>query len=161
MERALMRDVRADPVTNSRDTLTRGSGISLARSTHVNLPGSRKSAERPGSLPRLCAIRLALAVLWLIAPVGMRVAEACVCDANPPCAATWSADAVFVGTVVNEVWEPLGGSVTWLVHNVAVTQTLRGSVGPSAALETGEPADARTASGSDFFRRRRLGHIRL
>ncbi len=147
MERLLMRDVRADPVKNSLEILSRESGISLARSTHVNLPGSCKSAERRGSLPRLCAIRLALAVLWLFAPVGMRVAEACVCDANPPCAATWSADAVFVGTVVNEVWEPLAGSLTWLVHNVAVTQTLRGAVGPSAALETAdEPTPERLAT---------------
>src|SRR3954454_16553840 len=147
MERALMRDVRADPVTNSRDILTRGSGISLARSTHVNLPGSRKSAERPGLLPRLGAIRIAVAALWLITPAGIPAAEACVCDANPPCAATWSADAVFVGTVVNDVWEPLGGSLTWLVHNFAVTQTLRGSVGPSAALETGDqPTPERLAA---------------
>src|SRR3954452_19796395 len=147
MQRGLMRDVRPDSVRNSREMLTRESGISLAPSIHVNLRGSPKCPERRGLLPRLGAIRFAVAALWLITPAGIPAAEACVCDANPPCAATWSADAVFVGTVVNDVWEPLGGSLTWLVHNVAVTQTLRRSVGPSAALETGDqPTPERLAA---------------
>jgi hypothetical protein len=77
-------------------------------------------------------------VLWLIAPLGVPVAQACVCDASPPCSATWQADAVFVGTAVNEVWEPLGGSLRWMVQNVAVTQKLRGSVDASITLVSGD-----------------------
>jgi hypothetical protein len=79
---------------------------------------------------------IAVAAL-LIAPMSIGVAEACVCDANPACAATWRADAVFVGAIVNQIFEPLAGPVTWPVHNVAVTQMLRGTVGPSVTLVPG------------------------
>jgi hypothetical protein len=98
-----------------------------------------------------CAIRLALAALSLIAPVGVPVAEACVCDANPPCAATWYADVVFVGTAVNEIPEALGGSFTWIVQNVAVTQKLRGSIDGSVTFVPGErPTPEQVAQATSF-----------
>ena len=59
------------------------------------------------------------------------------CDSNPPCAATWRAGAVFVGTIVNQASETLAGSLIWHVHNVAVTQTLRGTVGSFVTLVPG------------------------
>ena len=61
---------------------------------------------------------------------GPRLAEACTCSENPPCSAVWRADAVFVGTVVEQVRESLGGSLGWTVHNIAVSQPLHGSVNP-------------------------------
>ena len=103
------------------------------------------------SVARRHALRLAFAALLLIAPAAVRVAEACVCDASPPCFATWQADAVFVGTVVNEVREPLGGSLTWLVHNVAVTQKLRGSIDASITLVSGDqPTPERIAQATSL-----------
>ena len=77
---------------------------------------------------RAAALRGALTLLFLVAPVLLRTAAACGCDANPPCAAVWRADAVFVGTVVDTTSERIGGSLSWTVHTVAVNQTLRGSV---------------------------------
>ncbi len=60
-----------------------------------------------------CAQHLTLAALLLIAPIGLQAVEGCVCDANPPCAAAGRADAVFVGTMVNQTLEPLSGPLTW------------------------------------------------
>jgi hypothetical protein len=45
--------------------------------------------------------------------------------------AVWQADAVFVGTVIDRVEEPVGGSMTWTVYNVSVNQRLHGQVGSS------------------------------
>jgi hypothetical protein len=104
----------------------------------MNLLASKTDKERRAFLPQRCALRLAFAALWLFTPIGLPVAEACVCDLNPPCAATWQADAVFVGTVVTQLPEPLGGSLSWIVRNVAVTQKLRGSVDASITLVPGE-----------------------
>src|SRR5262245_12182264 len=77
-----------------------------------------------GRLPRTWSLALAA----LLALLGARSAEACSCFENPPCAAVWKADAVFIGTVVDRAPERIGGSLSWTVHKVAVGQTLRGSV---------------------------------
>jgi hypothetical protein len=78
----------------------------------MNLLASQTDKGRRASLPQRCALRLAFAALWLFTPIGLPVAEACVCDLNPPCAATWQADAVFVGTIVNQTLEPLSGPLS-------------------------------------------------
>ena len=70
----------------------------------------------------------------LFSPAGLHLAEACSCYDNPPCSAVWKADAVFVGTVVEEVQEALGGTISWTVHNIAVNQRLHGSVEPFLTL---------------------------
>jgi protocatechuate 3,4-dioxygenase beta subunit len=70
----------------------------------------------------------ALTLLLLVAPALVRTAAACFCGANPPCAAVWRADAVFVGVVVERNRERVGGSLSWIVHKVAVKRVLRGSV---------------------------------
>jgi hypothetical protein len=69
-----------------------------------------------------------LAVSLVVLPIGAKVAEACECSDNPPCAAVSKADAVFVGTVVETLPEPLGGTLSWTVHTIAVNQRLHGSV---------------------------------
>jgi hypothetical protein len=79
------------------------------------------------------ANRLLLAAL-LISFAGRRESEACSCDQNPPCAAAWRADAVFVGTIVERTQEPLGGTLSWTVHHVAVNQRLLGSIEPFVTL---------------------------
>jgi len=110
------------------------------------VPCGPSNHVRRASLLRRGTIRAGIAALWLIAPVAVPVAQACVCDASPPCFAAWQADAVFVGTVVNEVREPLGGSLTWRVHNVAITQKLRGSVDDAVTMVSGDqPTPAQIA----------------
>jgi hypothetical protein len=79
------------------------------------------------------ANRLLLAAL-LTSLVGPPAAEACSCDQNPPCAAAWKADAVFIGTIVERTQEPLGGTLSWTVHHVAVNQRLLGAIGPFVTL---------------------------
>jgi hypothetical protein len=74
---------------------------------------------------------LALATVLLVSATAARPAEACECAANPPCAAVWKADAVFVGTVVDRVQEPVGGLLSWTVYGVSVSQRLNGAVSPS------------------------------
>ena len=74
-------------------------------------------------LPALLA-----AATLLVLTIGVRDADACVCGVNPPCAAAWQADAVFVGTVVDRVSEVIAGETRWTVNHVAVTERLRGSV---------------------------------
>jgi hypothetical protein len=78
-----------------------------------------------------------LAAVLLISAVDAQRADACSCFANPPCAAVWKADAVFIGTVVDRAPERIGGSLSWTVHKVAVGQTLRGSVDSFLTLVPG------------------------
>ncbi len=80
---------------------------------------------------------VALATVLLVSAVGAQRAEACSCFANPPCAAVWKADAVFIGTVVDGASERIGGSLSWTVHKVAVGQTFRGSVDSFLTLVPG------------------------
>jgi protocatechuate 3,4-dioxygenase beta subunit len=87
---------------------------------------------------RAAGVRGALTVLFLVAPALLRTAAACSCFENPPCAAVWRADAVFIGTVVDRTPERVGGSLSWTVHKVAVNQTLRGSVDSSLTLVPGD-----------------------
>jgi hypothetical protein len=53
---------------------------------------------------------------------------------NLPCAALGTADVVVVGTVLESRREPVGGSLGWTVHTVAVSRTLRGSADPVLTL---------------------------
>lgn len=78
-----------------------------------------------------------LALTTVLLPIAARPAEACSCFANPPCAAVWKADAVFVGTVIDRVQEPVGGSISWTVHSVAVNQRLHGAIDSFIALVPG------------------------
>jgi len=65
---------------------------------------------------------------------GPRLAGACSCSENPPCAAVWRADAVFVGTAVQRVEESLGGMLSWTVHTITVDQPLHGTVDPIVTI---------------------------
>jgi hypothetical protein len=81
--------------------------------------------------------RVALAAVLFVFAAGARGVNACSCDANPPCAAVWRADAVFIGTVVDRVPERIRGSLSWTVNKVAVSETFRGSVGSFLTLVPG------------------------
>lgn len=107
-------------------------------------------ARRRVGLPavRAAALRGALTLLFLVAPVLLRTAAACSCGANPPCAAVWRADAVFVGTVVDRTPERVGGSLSWTVHKVPVNQTLRGSVDSFITLVPGSRPTAEQIAAS-------------
>ena len=82
-----------------------------------------------GGFPSACDV--ALATVLLVSVAETRRAEACECDTNPPCAAVWRADAVFVGTAIDRVQEPVGGSLSWSVYHVSVNQRLHGVVDSS------------------------------
>ena len=82
------------------------------------------------SAVRSTALRCVLTAMFLLAPTLGRTAGACTCDINatPPCAAVWRADAVFIGTVVEEAVEQIAGNLSWTVHRITVNQRLQGSV---------------------------------
>ena len=75
-----------------------------------------------------------MTLLFSTAPLLVPTAAACSCGINPPCAAAWQADTVFVGTVLDRASEVVGGSLSWTVYRIAVTQALRGSVDPAVTL---------------------------
>ena len=81
---------------------------------------------------RTCVRAVLLAVL--ITPATVRTANACSCMLNPPCAAVWRTDAVFIATAVENVEEHLGGHVYWTVQRLLVTRTLRGAPVSSVTL---------------------------
>src|SRR5688500_10046121 len=115
----------------------------------TNMLESVVARRRVGLRPmRAAALRAALTLLFLVAPVLLRTAAACSCGANPPCAAVWRADAVFVGTVVDRTPERVGGSLSWTVHKVAVNQTLRGSVDSFITLVPGSRPTAEQIAAS-------------
>ena len=91
-----------------------------------------------GAMARRTTVAI-FALVVLFSPAGLRVGEACSCYDNPPCSAVWKADAVFVGTVVETMPEPLGGTISWTVHKIAVNQRLHGSVELSVTLVPGVP----------------------
>jgi hypothetical protein len=87
---------------------------------------------------RLLGLRpWSLGLITVLLSIGARPADACSCFANPPCAAVWKADAVFIGTVVEEASERIGGSLSWTVHKVAVGQVLRGPIDSFVTLVPG------------------------
>lgn len=88
------------------------------------------------------ASQVAVVTVLLASAAGARLAEACSCSANPPCAAVWQADAVFVGTVIDRVDEHVGGAINWTVHNVAVNQRLHGAIGSFVTLVPGHRPSA-------------------
>jgi hypothetical protein len=88
------------------------------------------------------AWRRALVAVLLLSAAGVRSVDACSCFENPPCAAVWKADAVFVGTVTERVQEPIGGSLSWTVHNVVVNQRLHGTVDSVLTLVSGNRPSA-------------------
>jgi hypothetical protein len=49
---------------------------------------------------------------------------------------------VFVATVLDRVQEPVGGSISWTVHNVAVSQRLHGVIDSLITLVPGNPPSA-------------------
>jgi hypothetical protein len=92
--------------------------------------------------------------MFLLPPTLVRTAAACTCDinANPPCAAVWRADAVFIGTVAEEAVEPIAGNLSWTVHKINVNHPLQGNVdssitlGPSWRLTDQELVESRNLS---------------
>jgi hypothetical protein len=82
------------------------------------------------------SMRKAVLVLSLvIGPNAAQNAAACSCGGIiPPCSAAWRADAVFIGTAVEQVAERLGGNLNWHVTRVSVQQRLRGDVSGSITL---------------------------
>ena len=77
----------------------------------------------------------AVALVAFVALVsGPRLAEACSCSENPPCAAVWRAEAVFIGTAVQQGSESLGGMLSWTVQSVVVDQPLHGTVEPIVTI---------------------------
>ena len=96
---------------------------------------------------RLC-FRTALLLVLLVSPAAVRTAEACSCMSNPPCAAAWKADAVFIATAVDTVEEHLGGHLYWTVERLMVTRTLRGAVGSSITMSPLNRPDAEQIAAS-------------
>jgi protocatechuate 3,4-dioxygenase beta subunit len=81
------------------------------------------------------SMRKALLVVLLVIGPHAQKAAACSCGGIiPPCAAAWRADAVFIGTAVEQVAERLGGNLNWHVTRVSVHQRLRGDVSGSITL---------------------------
>jgi hypothetical protein len=81
------------------------------------------------------AIRSTVFTLLLVSLPGLiEPAAACGCFDNPPCAAVWKADAVFVGTVTDRRLERIAGNLSWMVDDVAVSQRLRGAIDSSITL---------------------------
>jgi hypothetical protein len=89
-----------------------------------------------------------LAVSLVILPLGARVAEACSCYENPPCSAVWRADAVFVGTVVEQLEESLSRTLSWTVHKVVVDRRLHGAPDSRITLVPGVNSEFIEASKS-------------
>ena len=58
---------------------------------------------------------------------------------NPPCAAAWKADAVFIATAVETFEERIGGNLYWTVQRLFVTRTLRGTSITSALMLPSDP----------------------
>src|SRR5688572_8984440 len=106
----------------------------------VTAPAKRRGLSKAALAVGVC--RVVLCLMFLVAPIGLRTASACDCGPNPPCSAVWKADAVFIGTAVDKTSEWVGGSLSWTVHKIAVTQTLRGSVDPFITLVPGETPTA-------------------
>lgn len=75
-----------------------------------------------------------LVLMLLLSPPSLRTAEACFCGAIQPCEAVGSADAVFVGTVMERARESAGGNLQWTVHRFAVSEVLLGKVEPTVTL---------------------------
>jgi hypothetical protein len=76
-----------------------------------------------------------LCLLLLAGPSAAQNAAGCSCDGViPPCAAAWRADAVFIGTAVEQIAERVGGNLSWHVTRVSVQQPLRGDARGSITL---------------------------
>lgn len=120
------------------------------KATVLHAPVAR---VRRGAPAARAACRALLCLTFLASALETRIATACSCYANPPCAAVWRADAVFIGIAVEKTRERVGGSLHWIVHRIAVSQVLRGSVDsfvtmvPSARPTADDIAASRLASG--------------
>jgi hypothetical protein len=69
--------------------------------------------------------------------------------ANPPCAAAWKADAIFIGTAVENIEEHLGGHLYWTVQRLQVSRVLRGAPGTTVTMvPVGGPPDAENIAAS-------------
>ena len=98
---------------------------------------------------RVRAVRAVLSLMVLVAPVIQETAAACSCGGpNPPCAAAWHADAVFIGLVIDRRTERIGGTISWTVYKIAVSQTLRGSVDPFITIVSNSRPDAKQIEAS-------------
>ena len=75
--------------------------------------------------------RVVLVTACCLSPLLASTADACSCYANPPCAAAWKADAVFIARVAYSAMEPAGGKLRWSVHRLNVDQVFLGEVDSS------------------------------
>src|SRR5688572_26578882 len=92
------------------------------------------------------ARRVAFAFALLLTPVGVKTAAACSCASNPPCAAVWQADAIFVGTVVDNAPLRVGKFLSVSAERVAVHQVVRGSVESVVTLVSDSPTKEKIAA---------------
>ena len=79
-------------------------------------------------------VRSIIVVTLLLGGGALDVAEACSCMSNPPCAAAWRADAVFVATALPAAEEHVGGHLYWIMQKLFVTRTLRGTPGAAVTI---------------------------
>jgi hypothetical protein len=74
-------------------------------------------------------------------------ADACSCYANPPCAAAWRADAVFIARVAYVATEPVGGKLRWQIYGLNVDRVFLGQVDSSLTFTPGQkPSQQQIAS---------------
>jgi hypothetical protein len=72
-------------------------------------------------------------------------ADACSCYANPPCAAAWRADAVFIARVAYVATEPVGGKLRWQIYGLNVDRVFLGQVDSSLTFTPGQKPSQRRA----------------
>ena len=81
-------------------------------------------------------VRIAIGLACFLV-AGTRDASGCMCPLNPPCAAFWRADAVFVGHVTANERRHADGQPSETVTTLTVFRTFRGEPLPSIVLRGG------------------------
>lgn len=97
-------------------------------------------------LPRRVVLAAACCLSTLLVPT---TADACSCFANPPCAATWKADAVFIARVAYGAMEPVAGKLRWMVYRLNVDQVFVGQVDSSLLFTPAERPSQRQIADAD------------